>query len=77
MAAHRYAPQEGLPAAFATTLHVPSAVAPLAFEQKSQEPLHAPLQHTPSAQKPVAHSRFVVQTAPLAFCGEHWFVGSQ
>jgi hypothetical protein len=48
--------------------HVPSAVAPRAFEHTSHEPPHAASQQTPSVQCPVAHSRQLAsrQSAPAA-----------
>jgi hypothetical protein len=51
--------------------HVPSDAAPVATLQAWQSfaaPLpHALLQHTPSVQKPDAHSASAVHEAPLAF----------
>ena len=35
--------------------------------QRSQLPLHAPLQHTPSAQKPLAHSALEPHEVPGVF----------
>jgi hypothetical protein len=44
---------------------VPSAVAPVAIEQASQGPAsQAVLQQTPSAQKPLWHSRASAQALP-------------
>jgi hypothetical protein len=50
---------------------VPFVGAPLAVEQKSQEPLHALLQQTPSAQLPEVHWRDSVQAAPLFWGSTH------
>lgn len=59
--------QEGAPVLpRATTVHCPSAVAPVATEQASHAPLHEPLQHTPSTQKFDAHWLVVVHVAPFA-----------
>ena len=46
--------------------HVPFDGAPAAVEQASQAPeLHAELQQTPSAQKPVTHSPDCIQAEPV------------
>lgn len=37
--------------------------------QRSQLPLQAPSQHTPSAQKPEPHSELAAQATPRAFSG--------
>jgi hypothetical protein len=58
-------PHAGLPGSFAGAgRQVPSCPARL---QRSQLPVHALLQHTPSAQKPEAHSGLDAHAAPSAF----------
>lgn len=50
-----------------STVHAPSAVAPLAFEQTSQAPPQALVQHTPSTHVyPAAQSEARLQLAPAA-----------
>jgi hypothetical protein len=46
----------------------------MASVHASQAPLHALAQHTPSAQKPLAHSFALVawQEEPGTFLGTHW-----
>jgi hypothetical protein len=74
-------PQAGLPGSFAGAgLQVPFEAARL---HRSQLPLQAWLQHTPSAQKPDWHSELEPQVAPSCLSttqlpllqkrpGEHW-----
>jgi hypothetical protein len=50
-------------------VHVP--VAPTT-SQASHWPEHRPLQHTPSAQKPLVHSAAALQVSPEPFFGWHW-----
>ncbi len=63
----RYGEQLGLPtAALASSVQVPSAVAPRATVQASQAPEQALLQHTLSEQAFVRHWLFAVHAAPCA-----------
>jgi hypothetical protein len=64
---HRKGAQVGLPELpEATGLHVPTLPGRL---HASQEPLHAVLQHTPSAQLPLPHWLAAEQVAPADFFG--------
>jgi hypothetical protein len=64
---HTNGAQVGLPALpEATGLHVPTLPATL---HASQEPLHAVLQQTPSAQLPLPHWLAAEQVAPADFFG--------
>ena len=61
---HRYGAHDGFPGP--TTLpHCPLAA------HASHAPAHAPLQHTPSVQYPLAHSCPLPQPAPCPFCATH------
>jgi hypothetical protein len=53
-------------AVFGSTLQVPSATAPSAFEHTSHGPAHAESQQTPSTHTPDPHCRLRLQLAPLA-----------
>lgn len=60
-------PHAGEPGSFAGDgRQVPTLLARL---QRSQLPVHAWSQHTPSAQKPDSHSRLVPQLSPVVFAG--------
>jgi hypothetical protein len=62
-------PHAGLPGSFAGAgWQVPSLPGRL---QRSQLPVHAVLQHTPSAQKPELHSGLDWQLAPSGLSGTH------
>ena len=62
-------PHAGLPGSFAGAgRHVPSWPDRL---QRSQLPVHAPSQQTPSAQKPEVHSGLEVHVAPFDFNSTH------
>jgi hypothetical protein len=54
-----------------TTLHVPAVAPPVVTSHASQAPVHAALQHTPSAQWPLVHCPSAPQAAPSAFFGTH------
>ena len=64
---HEYGRHDGDPmlpeAALAQT---PSVAAPAALEQTSHDPLHALLQHRPSAQKPEVHWLPLAHADPFA-----------
>jgi hypothetical protein len=63
-------PQAGLPGSFAGAgLQVPLVVARL---QRSQLPLQAWVQHTPSAQKPEPHSELEPQFVPITLRVAQW-----
>jgi hypothetical protein len=49
--------------------HVPLAPPVSAAEQAWQVPVHAPLQHTPSTQKPLAHWSVALHVAPFVCLG--------
>ncbi len=72
------APAEGRQVvAAAATPQVPFTAAPAVVLQAWQSvvtpPPQAVLQHTPSAQKPLAHSSCVVQVVPSTLVPWHWF----
>jgi hypothetical protein len=68
-------PHAGLPGSFdGAGEQVPSAPGRL---QRSQLPVHAELQHTPSAQRPDVHSGLDAQLAPLALSATQAPVPSQ
>ena len=53
-----------------TVVQVPFGMPVLALVQASQVPVHAALQHTPSAQKPLAHSDAIPHASPGPFLQE-------
>lgn len=68
-------PQAGVPGSFAGAGEQLPAVAERL--QRSQLPLHALLQHRPSAQKPEAHCEFAVHALPIMRSGWHWPVSQK
>ena len=63
-------PHAGLPGSLTGAgLHVPLLAARL---QRSQLPLQAWLQHTPSAQKPEPHSELEPQVVPITLSVAQW-----
>lgn len=58
-------------------LHVPFAVLLSAAEQAMQVPVHAVLQQTPSAQKPLAHWSTAVHAVPLVSLRTHAWAAVQ
>jgi hypothetical protein len=66
---HTNGEHDGLPAEpIATSVHVPAEPATL---HALQEPAHAPLQHTPSTQKPLVQAFAPPQATPLPSFGTH------
>jgi hypothetical protein len=69
------APQAGVPGSLTGAgVQLPAEAVRL---QRSQLPLHALLQHNPSAQKPELHWELAVQALPICRSGWHWPVSQK
>ena len=69
------APQPGVPGSLSGAgVQLPAEAVRL---QRSQLPLHALLQHKPSAQKPEPHCELAVQALPICRSGWHWPVSQK
>jgi hypothetical protein len=72
---HKYGVQLGAPEApSGTVVQLPTVPARLQLSQLAPQAL---LQHTPSAQNPLWHSRAPAQLAPMAFLTTHWLTPLQ